>query len=170
MKGLAALMSRLSIFAAAAASLVLTVPASAESPARAESADSLPEPARPAAAAVDAFHAALQKGDSEAALKLVADDAIVFEDGRVERTKAEYALHHAGADAEFSKAVTAKRLSRSGHAAGNLALIVSESRTKGRFRGQDVDRIMVETMVLRRDPGGWRIVHIHWSSAQPATE
>jgi ketosteroid isomerase-like protein len=30
---------------------------------------------------------------------------------------------------------------------------------------------MVETMVLRREPSGaWKIVHIHWSSAQPSTE
>lgn len=161
-------MSRPSFLALAA--LALTVPASAETPLKAEPAQSLPEAARDAAAAVDAFHAALRQGDAGGALKLVADDAIVFEDGRVERSKAEYALHHAGADAAFSKAVTARRLSRTGHAAGNLALIASESRIKGRFRGQEVDRIMVETMVLRLDPGGWRIVHIHWSAAQPATE
>jgi ketosteroid isomerase-like protein len=131
----------------------------------------LPEPARAAAAAVDAFHAALHRGDAEAALALVADDAIVFEDGRIERTKAEYALHHAGADAAFSKAMSTKRLSRTGHATADVALIASESRTKGRFRSQDVDRIMVETMVLRRDSdGAWKIVHIHWSSALPATE
>jgi ketosteroid isomerase-like protein len=134
------------------------------------SAEALPEAARAAAAAVDAFHAALRRGDAGAALALVADDALVFEDGRVERTKAEYALHHAGADAAFSKAVSTKRLSRTGHATADVALIATESRTRGRFKGQDVDRIMVETMVLRRDPVGWRIVHIHWSSAQPATE
>lgn len=133
--------------------------------------ETLSEPARAAAAVVDAFHAALRRGDPEAALALVADDAIVFEDGRVERTKAEYALHHAGADAAFSKAMSTKRLSRTGQADAGLALIASESRTKGRFRGQDVDRIMVETMVLRRgSDGAWRIVHIHWSSAMPATE
>ncbi|HEX8448146.1 MAG TPA: hypothetical protein VF652_01025, partial [Allosphingosinicella sp.] len=55
----------------------------------------LPESVRAAAAAVDAFHAALRRGEPEAALALVADDALVFEDGRIERTKAEYALHHA---------------------------------------------------------------------------
>jgi ketosteroid isomerase-like protein len=147
--------------------LALAPSASAAPPARAET---LPEPALEAAAAVDAFHAALRRGDADAALALVADDALVFEDGRVERTKAEYALHHAGADAAFSKATSSKRLSRTGHAGSGLALIASESRTRGRFRGQDVDRIMVETMVLRRDPAGWRIIHIHWSSAMPATE
>jgi ketosteroid isomerase-like protein len=150
--------------------LVLPPQASVALPAPA-AAENLPAGAREAAAAVDAFHAALRRGDAQAALALVADDALVFEDGRVERTKAEYALHHAGADAAFSKATSTKRLSRTGHATGEVALIATESRTKGRFRGQDVDRIMVETMVLRRDSDGrWKIVHIHWSSAQPATE
>ena len=145
-------------------------PAAARPPIPA-AADSLPTPARAAAVAVDAFHSALRRGDPKAALMLVADDALVFEDGRIERTKAEYALHHAPADAAFSKAVKSKRLSRSGHASGQVALVASESRTRGRFRGQDVDRIMVETMVLRRGAAGaWRIVHIHWSSAQPSTE
>ncbi|HEX8062532.1 MAG TPA: nuclear transport factor 2 family protein [Allosphingosinicella sp.] len=130
-----------------------------------------PVPGGDAAAAVDAFHAALGRGDPEAALALVAGDALVFEDGRIERTKAEYALHHAPADAAFSKAMTSRRLSRTVHAVADLAWVASESRSKGRFRGQDVDRIMVETMVLRRDPAGaWKIVHIHWSSAMPATE
>jgi ketosteroid isomerase-like protein len=150
--------------------MALAPPASAVSPAPVPS-DALPEPARAAAARVDAFHAALHRGDAQAALALVADDALVFEDGRVERTKAEYALHHAAADAAFSRAVSSKRLSRTGHATADVALIATESRTRGRFQGQDVDRMMVETMVLRRDSGGaWKIVHIHWSSAQPSTE
>ncbi|MEO7179166.1 MAG: nuclear transport factor 2 family protein [Allosphingosinicella sp.] len=133
-------------------------------------AQALPEPARAAAAAVDAFHAALSRGDAEAALALMADDALIFEDGRVERTKAEYAGHHAAADAAFSKATSSKRLNRTVRATADLAWIATESRTSGRFRGQDVDRMMVETMVLRRDRAGWRIVHIHWSSAAPSVE
>lgn len=157
-------------FRGAAVVLLLALAPSASAAPPAPAQEAIPEPARAAAATVDAFHAALRRGDPEAALALVADDALIFEDGRVERTKAEYALHHAGADAAFSKAMTTKRLSRTGQASGDLALIASESRTKGRFRGQNVDRIMVETMVLRRGSAGWRIVHIHWSSAMPATE
>jgi ketosteroid isomerase-like protein len=155
--------------AAVAMLLALAPPGLAAPPAPAP--ESLPDQARGAAAAVDAFHAALRSGDPQAALALMADDASVFEDGRIERTKAEYALHHAGADAAFSKAVKSKRLSRTGQATADIAVIASESRTRGRFRGEEVDRIMVETMVLRRgSEGGWKIVHIHWSSAMPATE
>ena len=127
--------------------------------------------ARDASAAVDSFHSALSRDDPKGALALMTDEALVFEDGRVERTKAEYALHHAGADAAFSKAVSTKRLRRSVQVLDDLAWVATESRTRGRFRGTDVDRVMVETMILRRDSAGaWKIVHIHWSSAQPATE
>ncbi|MGA9581329.1 MAG: nuclear transport factor 2 family protein [Allosphingosinicella sp.] len=150
--------------------LAFASPASAVPPA-AVPAQAVPEAARAAAAAVDAFHAALRRGDEKAALALVADDALVFEEGRAERSKSEYAASHAAADAAFSRAVPSVRSRRTGHASADLAWVSSESRTKGRFRGQDVDRIMVETMVLRRDPAGaWKIIHIHWSSAEPSTE
>ncbi|MEA3009951.1 MAG: hypothetical protein QOJ91_1643 [Sphingomonadales bacterium] len=147
--------------------LALAPQASAGSPAPTASA-ALPE--RAAAAAVDAFHAALSRGDAEGALALMADDAVIFEDGRVERSKAEYARHHAAADAAFSKTTSSKALNRTVHASGHLAWIATESRLRGPFRGHQVDRMMIETMVVRRDPAGWRIVHIHWSSALPSTE
>jgi ketosteroid isomerase-like protein len=155
---------------AAVAALVALAPPASAAPPVPVAAETLPEAARGAAAAVDAFHAALRRGDSKAALALVADEALVFEEGRAERSKAEYAASHAAADAAFSKAVPAVRLRRTGHAAADLAWIASETRTKGSFNGRPVDRTMVETMVLRRAAKGWRIVHIHWSSAQPATE
>lgn len=161
-------MMNISVRIAAIAMLLALAPqASAGSPAPPPSAALLE---RAAAATVDAFHAALRRGDAQAALALVADDALIFEDGRVERSKAEYALHHAGADAAFSKATSSKRLNRTVQATADLAWIATESRTQGRFRGQEVDRMMVETMVLRRDRAGWRIVHIHWSSAAPSVE
>jgi ketosteroid isomerase-like protein len=152
----------------AAAVLVAAVgaPVAAQAPARPAAAMALPASAREAAATVDAFHAALGRGDTKAALAYVADDALIFEEGRAERSKAEYASHHLAADAAFSKAVPAVRLRRTGHSAGNLAWVGTESRVKGSFRGRDVDRVMVETMVLRRAGGKWLIAHIHWSSAE----
>jgi ketosteroid isomerase-like protein len=36
---------------------------------------------------------------------------------------------------------------------------------KGAYKGKPVDRLTTETMVLRKTPDGWRIVHVHWSSA-----
>jgi ketosteroid isomerase-like protein len=123
-----------------------------------------------AAATVDAFHAALRRGDTLSALFLIADDGLVFEDGRAER-KAEYAARHLAADAAFSKAVSSEMIDRRGDATPDgLAWIATQTRARGRFRGTKVDRVGVETMVLRRLGATWQIVNIHWSSAPSAVE
>ena len=140
--------------------LVVMTVAAAQAPA-------LSEPARQAAAVVDSFHAALARGDQEAAAALMADDALIFEEGGAERSKAEYRTHHLPADAAFSQAMRPSISRRSGEAGGALALITTEGRTTGSFRGKAVDRLTTETMVLRRAGQGWKIVHIHWSSAAP---
>lgn len=118
-----------------------------------------------AAKAVDAFHAALSRGETAAALALLADDAVIYESGGVERGKAEYASHHLEADAAFSKAVPSQIVRRSGAAAGELAWVLTEGRTTGSFRDRPVDRVTTETAMLRRTAAGWRITHFHWSSA-----
>lgn len=121
--------------------------------------------ARPATAVVDAFHAALRRGDTDTAQSFLADDALIYEAGGVEHSKQEYASHHLGADAVFAQAVPGKIMRRAGQAVGNIAWIASEGRTTGTYKDKAVDRITTETMVLRRDGTGWKIVHIHWSSA-----
>ena len=127
--------------------------------------NSVTPPARPAAASVDAFHSALRRGDTKSALSFLADDALIFESGGAERSKAEYASHHLGADATFSQAVPSRVTRRHGAAAGNIAWIASEGRTTGTYKGKPVDVVTTETMVLRRSGANWNIVHIHWSSA-----
>ena len=130
----------------------------------ATNAETLDAAARPAAAAVDAFHAALKRSEIDKALSFLTDDALVFEGGAVERSKAEYAASHLAADAAFSAATTTVVTRRLGRTTGNLAWIATESRTTGRYRDRDIDSVGTETMVLRRAATGWRIVHIHWSS------
>jgi ketosteroid isomerase-like protein len=138
---------------------------SAHEPApRSSSTGALEATARGAAATVDAFHAALRRGNTAAAAALLADNALIFEAGGVERSKAEYAAHHLAADAAFTQAVASVVIRRAGDAAGNVAWIASEGRTTGTYKGQAVDRITAETMVLRRIGRSWKIVHIHWSS------
>ena len=154
--------------AAAAALLASAVPAAAGH--EAPRAEAVSAAARDAAATVDAFHAALRRGDTAAASALLTDDALIFEEGRAERSKAEYAARHLGADAAFSQAVPGAVSRRRGDAAGDLAWIATEGRSKGRYRGTEVDRATDETMVLRRVEGAWKIVHIHWSSAQSPVE
>ena len=125
---------------------------------------SVDAPARPAAAEVDNFHAALKRGDGKAALALLDDKLVVFESGGAELSKAEYQAMHLYADMEFTKAVEEITTRRSGHASGNIAWVETEGRTSGKFRDKDVDRATTETMILKRRGGAWRIVHIHWSS------
>ena len=160
-------MFRMSFRAAAlAVSLAAAAPAFASDPAAPlPGAAPLTPLAADAAAAVDAFHAALGKGDTNAALALLAEDALIFEEGGAERSKAEYAGHHLGADAAFSQAVRAVTTRRTGAASGDLAWISSEAHSRGTFNGRALDRNVAETMVLRRGDAGWKIHHIHWSSA-----
>ena len=139
------------------------LPAHGPAPIAAHAADLSPA-ARDAAAIVDAFHAALKQGDTQAAAALVADDALIFEQGGVERSKAEYAALHLPADADFSRSVTSQVTRRAGHSEGALAWVASEGRTVGSYEGKPIDIVTTETMVLRRAGSDWKIVHIHWSS------
>lgn len=150
-----------------AAMLALAAPLSAhERTPTAAQAGALSPSARGAAAAVDAFHAALQRGDARAAAALLADDALIFESGGAERSKAEYAAHHLPADAEFSRSISSAVSRRAGRSDGALAWIATEGRTTGTYKGKALDLATTETMVLRRVGGAWKIIHIHWSSAR----
>jgi ketosteroid isomerase-like protein len=158
--GLSLVVASLLILSAAAYPALAHDPGAPQPPAAIDR----PAPAE-AAAVVDAFHAALTAGDVPAALARLSDDAIIFESGGVERGKAEYAAHHAGADAAFARAVPSQIVRRTGQASGDTAWVLTDGRTKGAYKGKVVDRITTETMILRRTGGAWRIVHIHWSSA-----
>ena len=117
-----------------------------------------------AAKVVDAFHAALASKDTAGAAALLLDSALIFEGGYVERSKAEYASHHLGADAAYASAVPSSLVKRPGFADGDMAWIASETRTTGTYKDKPVDRLSTETMILKKEASGWRIVHIHWSS------
>ena len=118
-----------------------------------------------AVAAADAFHSALSRGDQQAAAALLADDALIFEEGGAERSKAEYVAKHLPADAAFSQAVGAKVTRRANGSGDMLAWVATEGRTTGTYKGKPVDRVTTESMLLRREGANWRIIHIHWSSA-----
>ena len=144
----------------------MAVPIPAHEPSAPASAHAgLPAVARGAAAVVDSFHAALHRGDTAAAAALLADDALIFEGGGVERSKAEYVGHHLPADAAFSREVTSIVTRRSGNAFGNLAWVASEGKATGAYKGKALNLVTAETMVLRRAGRGWKILHVHWSSA-----
>jgi len=125
---------------------------------------SMSSEAQEAAKAVDAFHAKLASGDGAVAAKLLAEDALIFESGHAERSRAEYASHHAGADAAYAAVIPSRLTHRAGFVEGDTAWIVSDSRATGTYKDKPVDRVTTETMILRKTAEGWRIAHIHWSS------
>jgi ketosteroid isomerase-like protein len=116
-----------------------------------------------ALAVVDGFHAAVSGGKPEAAMQLLAEDAIMLEAGGVE-TRSEYEKNHLPADTEFEKGVTTKRSPIRVVVQGDTAWAVSTSEVTGTFQGRPVDFMGAESMVLTRGPAGWRIRAIHWSS------
>lgn len=151
--------------AAAAAGAALLAGSAAGHPVRGSS-PPVPGPqARGAPVLVVArFHAALAGGDAAAAAALLDPAATIFEEGYVERSKADYVASHLPADIAFTRAIHETLERRDVTAGSDMAVVTSESRLTGVFKDKAVDRVSVETMALRRGPGGWRIVHIHWSS------
>jgi ketosteroid isomerase-like protein len=123
------------------------------------------EPAAAAAVAVvERCHAALAGGDRDAALAQLAPGVVIFEAGGAERSREEYAHHHLAGDLEFAGATTSEVVDRRSGVSGDLAWVLTRSRTHGTFRGKEVKSEATETMLLELAGGAWRIVHVHWSS------
>jgi ketosteroid isomerase-like protein len=124
-----------------------------------------PSAAQPGAAAravVDSFSAALQRGDSLRALRLLHPDLVVYESG-VAEDLAHYRSHHLAADIAFLSQVRSRTIRDQLTVSGAMALYTREYRSEGMWRGRRIDSTGTETLVLVRT-SGWRIRHIHWSS------
>lgn len=113
---------------------------------------------------VRSFHKALEQGDRDAALVLLSENVRIFEQGWVEQSRAEYASHHLDSDIGYAKAVKSEVSNVEVSIDGGIAVVMSESTTKGTYDGKPVDSVGLETMVLRKTADAWKIVHIHWSS------
>lgn len=113
---------------------------------------------------LSAFYAALAKGDKEAALALLAPKVAIYESGRVEASRDEYAHHHLSGDIAFAKTSTRKVLRHSEKMEGNTAIIWEETETTGTSGGKPVHSFGTETAVLEKTGDRWVITHVHWSS------
>jgi ketosteroid isomerase-like protein len=115
------------------------------------------------AATVRAFHDALARGDSLAALALLAEDAVILESGGRE-TRAEYRSHHLAADIAFAQAVRAETAAPEVTVQGDVAWAAATTVARGEYGGRPVESAGAELMVLSHGGDGWRIRAIHWSS------
>ena len=114
---------------------------------------------------VTAFHEALESGDRDAALELLLPEALILEGGH-SQTVVEYAESHLAADMAFSQATSREILEQNDQMVGEAAWVITRSRTTGTFKDRMIDSTGVETVVLQHVKAGWRITHIHWSSAK----
>lgn len=122
-----------------------------------------PADAASAQAAVRAFHEALRQGDTQAAQKLLAADAVILESGEIE-SRAEYLSHHLAADIEFAKAVPSRVTASEATVSGQTAWVRSATLSQGTFRQRRVKLAGAELVILTRTADGWEIRAVHWSS------
>ena len=115
------------------------------------------------AAVVARYDAALASGDSATALALLAADAVILETGGME-TREEYRAHHLPADIGFARAVPSQQVAMRIVVRGDVAWASSTSTSTGEYRGRQINSRGAELMVLSREPDGWKIRAIHWSS------
>ena len=126
-------------------------------------AQSTPSETAAVEATVRGFHQALAAGDAAGALRLLAPEAVILENGARE-TRDEYAAHHLSADIEFARAVPMQRGPIQVTVSGNTAWASSTGRLQGTFRSRPIDMAVAELMVLSRTAAAWEIRAIHWSS------
>jgi len=109
------------------------------------------------------FHEALTRGDSSAALALLAPDVVIMEGGGVERF-ADYRSHHLSGDIAFARAVPSTRGPVQVVVSGDAAWAWSTGVTQGTYKDRAINSSNAELMVVSRVNGAWLIRSIHWSS------
>lgn len=115
-------------------------------------------------AAAGAFGAALAAGDEATVRQLLAPEVLIYESGGQESSLEEYAAHHMKGDMAFLAGAQVRVLERKHGTNDDLAWVATRSRITGTHKDKPIDLLGTETLVLKLMPGGWRIVHVQWSS------
>lgn len=111
------------------------------------------------------FHAALAAGD-RAQLPAALDPGVaIFESGDAKLSREEQARHQLNGAIDYVAVTKTEVIDRRGGGDGDVAWVLSRSKTSGRIGNKEVSSSAPESLVLERGgDGAWRIVHIHWSS------
>jgi ketosteroid isomerase-like protein len=115
------------------------------------------------AAAVKEFQTAMDTGDAATVMRYIADDALMMEGGTIEN-RMQYETDHLPLDLDFAKGMTAKRMPVKQDVRGDVAWVRTSTEFSGTFQEQPLSLLGLETMVLTREPEGWRIRALHWSA------
>ena len=121
-------------------------------------------PPRSAADTVAEFHRALDEGYARGMLELMAPDVVVYEQGFVEPSRDAYANSHLGEDLAFAARMKRHVTATQSGGSGDAAWVMTQSTIQGAVDDAALALENTETMLLRRDAGGWKITHIHWSA------
>jgi ketosteroid isomerase-like protein len=153
------MMTRITMFRLAVAGMLLCP----SMPVRGQTMGTVSDDSSAVARMVHQFHAALEAGDSAAALRILHEDAVIMETGAAE-TKQEYRSHHLASDIAFARAVPRSTGPVRVVVRGDVAWTTSTSSARGHYQDRAVNSQSAELMVLERTREGWRIAAIHWSS------
>ena len=110
------------------------------------------------------FHKAIKKGYQKKARSLLDDNAIIFEGGKVERSADDYANHHMISDMKYLAKIHTEVLEHSVKVVGDTAYSMSRTKSTGQYKGKYINSEGMESMVLLKKEGKWKIAHIHWSN------
>jgi len=160
---------RLAIAIAVAAAAVSPLAGNASPQTSGPSQADVPAAAAAAVAIVERFGTALAAADYDTVAALLDPEVLILESGGAERNRAQYLQHHAISDAAFLQGAQVRLEHRRARTEGDLAWVANESEIRFRKDGQPRAVSSTETMLLKRGPQGWRIVHIHWSSRPKKT-
>jgi len=125
--------------------------------------DFKPKAVPAAEAAAEAFHLALQKGDRDAVLALLAPEVTISEGGHTQ-SRAEYASGHLGEDIAFLKTAQVKPISLASMPMGATTMVGSESELTAAKDGKTMTMLSRELLTLKQTPSGWMVVRVQWSS------
>ena len=95
--------------------------------------------------------------------KLLEKSVLIYEGGGVERGAKEYSSHHLLADMAFMSKMEVELIELQVKIYNNIAISSSRSIIKGKYKGKAIEKTNMETIVLKKSNGKWKIINIHWS-------
>ncbi|NNE69921.1 MAG: nuclear transport factor 2 family protein [Rhodothermales bacterium] len=116
-------------------------------------------------AVADEFGMAIATHDSTLAASVLAPGVTILEGGSIE-TRDQYLSHHFHSDAAFIGSLSREPISSEVSIRGDVAWRVSRSRLQGTYQDREIDMVSVETLILEKQDGSWKISSVHWSSGR----
>jgi hypothetical protein len=119
---------------------------------------------------VNEFMWALSTGDLATARRFLDPATVVISNGVIYGNRDAYLSGPAKSDAVYLQKSQRKLLRRQARAGATFAWVISEKLLRIEQDKTSVARVNTETMLLAKGAGGWKIVHINWSSRAAANQ